>query len=583
MWVSLIVCVLVLGLTAYQVFTQGFFSALVMAFLSVVCAIIALNYHEPLAELLSGWGLGAWGPKGISLMALFIFSLLILRELTDRLVKGNMNFPTLVDRLGSAFFGFISSMVVAGMILIGFQNLDVPAVILGFDRCPELEQPDEDSALFPGADAFVVSLMSTVSNNGFLGNQTFQQFHPDYLRELYLNRLVLTEGSRQECATDTITKTKQFCLIEHEVRDVKSSSPVEVGPDQRLCGVRVVLDTSKRSKKSIGSADVDGNVRFTMGSFRLVCFSPDDPKGESVALVPVGILRSGSRRVDRFTPNEGKMLASSINEVDLLFRIPEIKTQPPQFLEFKRSARVQCIPANELLAAKGLDDTNVAGVTALTANLKLPSGIRTTAHILKVLAWVPDASDLPYTKAALPKRDALETLGITLPTAIEHVSTGLRELPSQRSSPEYIPLDVPNGYGLVYLLVGRGSGSRNQKPSTPKPILEDLVGNRYSPVGYAIQGTINDKNYVEFAYSNQDAEGRTLTPGQGIPPGLADAPQFFERMGRLQRMSFFFLIPRSDKPVGLVGVRMEDPTGNNGQFWSLEEGVDVVVVDPETE
>jgi hypothetical protein len=501
-----------------------------------------------------------------------------MRELTDRLVKGNMNFPTLVDRVGSAVFGFISSLVVVGMVVIGFQNLDISAVILGFDRCPELEQPDEDLRLFPAADALVVSLMSNVSNNGFSGKQSFQQSHPDYLRELYLNRLVLAEGSRQECAPDAIAKTKRFWLFDtdHEIRDVKSGSQIEMGPDQRLCGVRVVLDTSKPSKKSIGSADVDGKVRFTMGSFRLVCCDPDEPKSESVALTPIGVLRSGGRLVDRFTPKEGKMLSSSTKEVDLLFRIPEIKDQPPQYLEYKRSARVPCPSARELLAARGPGDANLSGATVSKARLKLPGGGRTGGYILKEIEWVPRASAVPYGNIAIPRNALLEKEGIAVPAAFKHIHTDLLELPSQQYSTEYTPLAIPEGYGLVHLVL-TSPRSKTDNSLTPEPVLVDLNDRQYPAVGFAVQGQISGKSYLEFAYSNRNAEGRTLTPGQGIPPGLSAPSKFFTRKGRAQKLSLFYLIPRGGKSMGLVGARMKDPTENKIQFWALEDGVDALV------
>ena len=57
----LILCVVVGGLVYYQVFTQGLFSTLIMAVLSLVSAVIALNYYEPLATLLNDLGLANFG------------------------------------------------------------------------------------------------------------------------------------------------------------------------------------------------------------------------------------------------------------------------------------------------------------------------------------------------------------------------------------------------------------------------------------------------------------------------------------------------------------------------------------------
>jgi len=127
MWAILIVCGAILILTFYQVQTQGFFSTVIMSGVSMLAAFVALNYYEAVAELLANVGLSAYGLGCICLLGLFSVTLLVLRMITDRLVKGNMNFPTLVDRIGAAFFGLISSMIVVGMVLIGFQHLSVPA------------------------------------------------------------------------------------------------------------------------------------------------------------------------------------------------------------------------------------------------------------------------------------------------------------------------------------------------------------------------------------------------------------------------------------------------------------------------
>jgi len=271
------------------------------------------------------------------------------------------------------------------------------------------------------------------------------------------------------------------------------------------------------------------------------------------------------------------MLSDSTKEVDLLFRIPELKTLPPQFLEFKRSARVSFPSPKKLLATTRPEDTKVTGNIVSRANLKLPAGVLSTAYTLREIEWVRRASDLPYQNVAMPSNWILQNAQIALPAAFEHIHTDLLEMPSQQGQSDHTPLAIPKGYGLVYLLVSSGSDSSTTKPSPPKPVLVDLNGRQYPAVGYAIQGTTAGKSYQEFAYSNRNAKGEALSPGQGIPPGLSDPPKFFARQNRLRRMSFFYLIPQGSKPVGLIGVRMKDPTEGKVQFWSIEDGIDAVV------
>jgi len=158
MWASVILCILVVVLTFYQIFTQGLFSSFIMAGLCMISALLALNFYEPLAGTLGRFGIGSFGPQTICLMGLFFLSLLAMRELTDRLIRGNMNFSLFIDRIGAAVFGLISSMIVAGMIALGFQHLSISAEILGFNRCPDLGNAKEDKGLFPGADSLFLEI-----------------------------------------------------------------------------------------------------------------------------------------------------------------------------------------------------------------------------------------------------------------------------------------------------------------------------------------------------------------------------------------------------------------------------------------
>ena len=83
----ILVSLLVLGIAFYQII-QGLFSAMIMTILTVLAAAIAFNFYEPLGDLLVG-RLGAYAHPA-ALLALFVIPLFVLRELFDRVIRGNV-------------------------------------------------------------------------------------------------------------------------------------------------------------------------------------------------------------------------------------------------------------------------------------------------------------------------------------------------------------------------------------------------------------------------------------------------------------------------------------------------------------
>lgn len=337
-----IVCVIVGVLTYYQIFQQGLFSALIMAVLAMVSAVVALNYFEVLAALLSRIGLQSYAPQSICLVGTFTLCLLGLREATDRLIPGNMNFPMIIDRLGGAFFSLIASLTIAGIIALGFQALPINAKFLYFDRHPNLQDLSESRGLFPNPDRFVASLMGQASNYCFAGATRFAQQHPDFAQELYLNRLALDPGSRRESATDAI-KYISGRLVEGNLRDDKGKL---IDPrDEVLVRVKIAIKSGSDKKGDSGARDVDGVIRFALGNVRLVGYA--DPAGAHAApglsRYPMGVFAAGSNRVvERLALDAGKFFSTGSPQVEFLFAWPaDMNKWPIRFIEFKRSARAK--------------------------------------------------------------------------------------------------------------------------------------------------------------------------------------------------------------------------------------------------
>ena len=338
-----IFCIMTMILVYFQVFSQGLFGTLIMAVLSIVSAQVALNYYEPLAGVLADLGLASFGPQTISLMGLFVLTLLGLRELSDRFIRGNMTFPQIIDRSGSVVFALISSLTITGMIALGLQMSGAGAIFLIFDRCPELNNPKADKNLYPCGDAFVLSLMKQTSNYCFAGGNSFSQVHPDMLRDLHFNRLIPKnyEGSRHEAAQDAISiGTARF--IRYDIRNTVSGQKMEVDVDERLLVMEINIRAGSGKRGDRGAGDVDNEIRVSLGDFRLVGFDPDDRSSEVYCRYPLGYLEADGQSTQGGPPDTGRHFSSRNVKVNLVFSWPRKANKIiPLFVDFKHSARAE--------------------------------------------------------------------------------------------------------------------------------------------------------------------------------------------------------------------------------------------------
>jgi hypothetical protein len=179
--------VLILSIAYFQVI-QGVFSALIMAILSVLCALAAFNYYESLAQTLRGWGIASTYVYPISLIAIFFLSLLALRILFDRLFYENVVLGTWSDRIGGGAMGIITGMVLVGMLTIALQMMPWDVKFLGYQPYDESLQPAASLAPFK-SDRFVLGMVDFLSAGSMTGGEKrFTKVHPNYLLELQANR-----------------------------------------------------------------------------------------------------------------------------------------------------------------------------------------------------------------------------------------------------------------------------------------------------------------------------------------------------------------------------------------------------------
>ncbi len=130
---DLIILGLVAGMT-YALMSEGLWGAALMFFNALFAALIAFNFYEPLAQLIvtnvGSETVGSFADM-LSLMLLFVVSLLLLRLATENVAPSMVRFPTPVYHLGRVVFGLGASTIVVAMLLLGYQAAPVQKKMLG--------------------------------------------------------------------------------------------------------------------------------------------------------------------------------------------------------------------------------------------------------------------------------------------------------------------------------------------------------------------------------------------------------------------------------------------------------------------
>jgi hypothetical protein len=366
---GMITLVLVAAVAFYQ-YIQGFFSAMISSILVILAALIAVAYHEPVAEALLAKPLPAHA-HAVVLVVMFALTYVLMRLLADKLVPGNVRFSLLVDKIGAGVFGLLAGVFTVGVLAIAAQLLPFGPSIGGYSRFALVDRPDisfkntvrrlyytkvgvwnelehdrYDSAsaawMFPlPCDGAVLGLTSILSAGGSLaGDRPFAQVHPDYATELFGNRLgqpfnggdvLYSSGSNGVTVSQVYTSKS----VLNDPEDIEMQS---------VRGAHSVAVTSEGNTPVVVRVTFAGSMVTTPASVRLVVKGKDD----YVDYCPIGSYQHGERLL--LTRPDDPISVDPGPSVDFVFMVDSeslIKTDKSElrlprgtFLEAKRAARV---------------------------------------------------------------------------------------------------------------------------------------------------------------------------------------------------------------------------------------------------
>lgn len=279
--VIIIICfLLVLGIAFFQV-VQGMFNALITAILTILCAAIAFTYYEPLAQLL--YSRQPAYADAISLLALFIIPLLLLRLGYDFFLHGNVVLGPWADRIGGGALGLISAEIMVGVVMIAAQMLPFGSSLLTYTAYKDTLLRDQSLAPFY-PDDFTLGLVNFLSGKGLSSSPDairYDKLHDNLAMECWGTHNQLEKMAKTDSGENTTRRIGRMdCLPTNDNGD----------PVLKVLGWYEDLPTGNARvpeylpvKDAIRTVDVrvsvDANTREEGGSwwilpathFRLVC------------------------------------------------------------------------------------------------------------------------------------------------------------------------------------------------------------------------------------------------------------------------------------------------------------------------
>ncbi len=403
MWFSLFTTILILAVTFYQGI-QGLFSALINCVLAILAAALAFGFYEDLylAQLM------VYQPdhgRAIALISIFVVSLLVMRTIVDQLIKNNLHFPIHLDRAGGGLFGFVTAMIIIGMLSIGFQMLPFGSTFLGFSRFSLVDQAsgkeiinaakstsrsrEDDSlkdavfrndvnwanvkvsyhGLWLNPDGFTVAVISQLSNNALAGRNRFADLNPDFLDYLHHMRDGLGREPLAAVGPGAISvKSYQYLRKDEPIynkgkaRDEKTGGDIvkydlaNRKPDAGRQWMAVLTAINEKSDKCQDRE----NLNFTSSQIRLL--ARDRRDGPIVTYPLVGINDSdpdNDHRILLVSPCQDiQYKRESASQMRLLFEVPDDSDFRPLYIQYKMNGRAEILPSqNETEPKAGKSDS----------------------------------------------------------------------------------------------------------------------------------------------------------------------------------------------------------------------------------
>jgi hypothetical protein len=366
---SLAVMLIILGCGALMYFKGTTFKAFAMIIIAIFSSVVSFGYFEVLSNVIISRGnegsllsLVPWA-QTLCFVMLFIVTFGLLQTAATFLVRHQVDLGFLPELIGRITCGIILGFIISGLLLTALQMAPLPHSYPYQRFDPSSLDPDNPRGVLLNADGFAVGLFGIISNGSFSSKNSFRTIHPNYLDQLFMNRLIGETSNVSSVypaievpkpgvwpASEAVKKQVENFISELRTRGGK----VAYGPGGKSVAIPISTNESYNptivrvgiKKRAIsGEAKVNGGV-FTPTQLRLICTRST---GEAVNAYPMGYLKTKDEM--EISP-EIKIATADIEGnaryIDFVFCVPS--GYEPTLVEFKLNSIVE-IPTGAIVSA----------------------------------------------------------------------------------------------------------------------------------------------------------------------------------------------------------------------------------------
>jgi hypothetical protein len=318
MLAELIVILIILATVGFIYLKGTVIKALLFLINAFVASTVAFAYFETLGRLIIGHGMVVEWALAIVLILTFALVLAILSAVSGKLVPADIDiyFSDFADRVIKCLIAAFAGFVIAGVVLTTAAMAPI-GTSWPYERFSSNSRPREpDKTLILNADGFVTSFTSWLSRGSMSGKKSLAVFHPDFLNEIYMNRLGYDKDN-SAVAGEYAISVETAWTPQTELISALDNQPMSEGPQAKAVIVKARTDDT-----------------FTMSQVRLVCKesgSADNFRGSGQVVWPVGYIQK-ENIVDRKNLSE----KVALKQLDFVFYIPA--NTVPVMLQFKQNA-----------------------------------------------------------------------------------------------------------------------------------------------------------------------------------------------------------------------------------------------------
>jgi hypothetical protein len=298
--------------------------------------------------------------QALSFLLLFVLTFAILQTGIIQLTHQTVDLGITPERIGRSVLGIILGFIVSGVLLIFLALAPLPNKYpyLRFEqRNIKLDSPGK---AFPNVDGLVTGIFSLVSNGSFSGKRSFSAMHPNFLNQVYLNRLE-NDVSLVSSISPAIELPRDAAVwpapenLKTQVEQLSSQGKLSRSPgrpaDSRYDLMVARIGISENALKSQSKITAG---TFTLSQLRLICKSRlqkgDAQTGKGQNVYPIGYLKTANEieTGSKIVLKQKEDFPGDIRTkyIDFLFAVPGGSV--PVMVEFKLNNVVQ-IPANAIL------------------------------------------------------------------------------------------------------------------------------------------------------------------------------------------------------------------------------------------